>query len=189
MSPLQRGAAVVSHLVAVVALTFGLVAGALAGAGAAWAHAARIGGDPADNAELTQPPSRVSATFNEPMQAQFAAMTVIAPDGSQWSDGQLSVDGAVISVGVRGGAPAGVYTVNYRATSADGHVVSGSWSYRVLADATGAAPPPTTPAPDTATDAPPAPGSATDGPPVWPFAAAASAIVALGAIWAVRRRS
>lgn len=189
MSALQRGAAVVSHVIAVAVLTFGLVAGAVAGAGAAWAHAARIGGDPADNAELTQPPSRVSATFNEPMQAQFAAMTVIGPDGGQWSDGQIAVDGAVISVGVRGGGPAGDYTVNFRATSADGHVVSGSWTYRLLAGATDAAPPPATPTPDAATDAPPGPDTAPDGPPVWPFAAAATAIVALGAIWAVRRRS
>lgn len=187
MSPLQHGSAVVSHVIAVAALTFGLVAGALAGAGAAWAHAARIGGDPADNAELTQPPSRVSATFNEPMQAQFAAMTVIGPYGGQWSDGRLIVDGAVISVGMRDGGPAGVYTVNYRATSADGHVVSGSWSYRLLTGATGTAPPPATP--DAAGDAPPGPDTATDGPPVWPFTAAAAAIVALGAIWAVRRRS
>lgn len=79
------------------------------------------------------------------MQPQFAAMTVVGPDGAQWGDGEPRVDDTVISVGIRAGAPAGEYTVNYRATSADGHVVNGSWSFRANADAPGsatAAPPP-----------------------------------------------
>ncbi|MGZ8803323.1 MAG: copper resistance CopC family protein [Mycobacterium sp.] len=187
MRAMQRGATVMTHVIAVATLTVGLLAGALAYAGAAWAHAARIASDPAENAELTEAPLRVSATFNEPMQVQFAAMTVIGPDGDQWSDGQPDVDVTVISVGVRPGGPAGEYTVNYRATSADGHVVSGSWSYRVISAATGTAAPPTMSASPAATKAPPTADTATDGLPVWPFVAAASAIVAAGAIWAVRR--
>lgn len=187
MRALQHRTPVLAHVLAVAALTVGLLAGALAQAGAVWAHAARIAGDPAENAELTQAPSRVTATFNEPMQAQFAAMTVIGPDGDQWSDGVPDVDGTVISVGVRPGGPAGEYTVNYRATSADGHVVTGSWTYRLIAAGTGTAvPPPTSPSP-TATPASPASDTDTDGLPVWPFVAGVSAIVAAGAIWAVRR--
>ena len=58
-------------------------------------------------------------------------MTVVGPDGNLWSTGEPQVEGAVISVGVRPLGPAGTYTVNYRATSADGHVVSGSWSFRL----------------------------------------------------------
>lgn len=189
MRTLQRELpAVVTRLVAVAVLTVGLVTGALATAGVAAAHAARIAEDPAENSQLTEAPTRVSATFNEPMQAEFAAMTVIGPDGVGWSDGDPAVDGPVISVGVRPGAPAGDYTVNYRATSADGHVVSGSWSYRLL-PAAGAAPPPaTSPAP-----APAAPPSASDtdadGLPIWPFVAGVTVLVAAGALWAVRRNS
>lgn len=185
MTAIQRATTVVTHAIAVAALGVGLLAGALAYAGAAWAHAARIASDPAENAELTRPPARVSATFNEPMQSQFAAMTVVGPDGGQWSDGVPGVDGAVIGIAVRPGGPAGVYTVNYRATSADGHVVTGSWSYRLSAGAT-TSPAPTSPV---ATAAPPAADSGTGGVPAWPFAAAAAAIVAAGAVWAVRRRS
>jgi methionine-rich copper-binding protein CopC len=174
-----------AHLLVIATVTIGLLLGALSSAGAAWAHATRIGNDPAENAELTAPPSRVSATFNEPMQPQFAAMTVIGPDGGQWADGDPAVDGAVISVAVRAGAPAGAYTVNYRATSADGHVVTGSWTYRVVAaHATSAAP--TTGTTAAAPKAAPEPGS--DGWPVWPFVVAAVVVVAGGAVWAVRRR-
>ena len=71
------------------------------------------------------------------MQAQFAAMTVVGPDGNLWSTGEPTVEGTVISVGVRPLGPAGTYTVNYRATSADGHVVSGSWSFQLTAAGTG----------------------------------------------------
>ncbi|MGB2920329.1 MAG: copper resistance CopC family protein [Mycobacterium sp.] len=185
----QRGLpAVVTRLIAVAALSVALVTGALAAAGVAAAHAARIAEDPAENSELTEAPARVSATFNEAMQAQFAAMTVIGPDGVGWSDGEPAVDGAVISVGVRPRAPAGDYTVNYRATSADGHVVSGSWSYRLL-PAAGTAPEPTTsssPVPDAA---PPASDTDADGLPIWPFVAGVTVLVAAGAVWAVRRNS
>jgi copper resistance protein C len=140
------------------------------------AHAARVSADPADNAVLTAGPARVTATFNERLQTTFAAMTVVGPDGNQWASGEPSVQGAVVGVGVRPLGPAGTYTVNYRVTSADGHVVSGSWSFRVTVPGTG-------------TPGPPAAGP--DGGrsvPVWPFAAAAVALVALGAWWAARHR-
>lgn len=178
----------VKYVLVVTAMAVGLVVGALGCAGAAWAHAARIASDPAENAQLPHQPARVNATFNEPMQSQFAAMTVIGPDGAQWSDGAPAVDGTVISVAVRSGGPAGAYTVNYRATSADGHVVTGSWSYQLLtADTTATAT--TTSAAPAATTAAPADDGTSDGPPAWLFVAATTAIVAAGAVWAVRRRS
>ncbi|MCH9734316.1 MAG: copper resistance protein CopC [Actinomycetia bacterium] len=179
---------VVARLIAVASLTTALLGGALAYAGAAWAHAARIASDPTENAVLTEQPPRVSATFNEPMQAQFAAMTVIGPDGTDWSDGKPGVDGAVISTAVRPGGPGGDYTVNYRATSADGHVVSGSWSYRLIPTAPASDGAPTMSTVPPAAPAPPPADTTTEGLPVWPFVAAASGLVAAGAILAVRRR-
>ena len=149
----------------------------LAGVGIASAHATRIATDPAEGAELTQSPQRVSATFNEALQPAFAAMTVVGPDGNLWSTGDPQVQGAVIGVGVRPLGPSGTYTVNYRVTSADGHVVSGSWSFRLAVSGTG------TPGPSVSATSP-----STDGIPVWPFFVAAGLIVAGGAVWAVRRQ-
>jgi len=150
---------------------------AIAGAGAASAHATRVATDPVENTELSQAPQRVSATFNEALQQQFAAMTVVGPDGNLWSTGDPQVDGAVISVGVRPLGPSGTYTVNYRVTSADGHAVSGSWSFRLTVASTG------TPGPSASTTNP-----SGDGIPVWPFFVGAGVIVAAGAFWAVRRQ-
>jgi copper resistance protein C len=190
MTAVSRGWPVLTHFLAVAALAAGLLLTALTAAGPAWAHAARIGGSPGDDAEVAQSPPTVSATFNETMQPEFAAMTVVGPDGGQWQQGSPTVDGATISVGVRPGAPAGTYTVNYRATSADGHVVNGSWSYRVTA-----APAPSSAAVVQEPAASPTPTATAQEPshdggvPAWPFAVAAVAVVAAGAVWAVRRKS
>jgi methionine-rich copper-binding protein CopC len=175
------------HLVAVAVLILGLAAGTLGNAGVAAAHAARISSDPAENASLTKSPPRVSATFNEAMQPQFAAMTVVGPDGDLWSTGEPTVDGAVIGVGVRPLGPSGAYTVNYRATSADGHVVSGSWSFQLTVAGTGTPGPPAADAPSPPADASGNSGK-TDGIPVWPFFVGAVVIIGAGALWAARRR-
>ena len=64
-------------------------------------------------------------------------MTVIGPDGDLWSAGGVEVRDAVVGVDVRPLDPAGRYTVNYRVTSADGHVVIGSRAFTVTAPGTG----------------------------------------------------
>ncbi|SOJ58029.1 Copper transport protein YcnJ [Mycobacterium simulans] len=140
------------------------------------AHAARIAEDPADNAILTSSPSQVSATFNERLQTTFAAMTVVGPDANIWSADAPNVRGAVVAVGVRPLGPAGRYTVNYRVTSADGHVVSGSWSFGLTVPGTGT-PGPAAAASDEGGDI-----------PTWPFAVGAIIAVGVGALWAIRRR-
>jgi copper resistance protein C len=140
------------------------------------AHATRVSAEPADNAVLTAGPAQVSATFNERLQTTFAVMTVVGPDGNVWSIGEPTVQGAVVSVGLRPLGPAGAYTVNYRVTSADGHVVSGSWSFRLTVPGTGT-PGPAASATDTGEDV-----------PVWLFVVVAVALVAAGALWEVRRR-
>ena len=176
-------------LAAVAILAFGLSAVAVTSAGPAWSHATLVSSSPADGEQVPVPPSQVSATFNEPMQTQFAAMTLIGPDGGQYGAGEPAVDDTVISVAVRPGGPAGDYTANYRATSADGHVVSGSWTFRVLAAAPTTDNPAPTGTPASTDTAAPTDTSGDGGTPVWPFVAAATAVVAAGALWAVRRQS
>jgi len=166
-----------NRLFATLVLAISLTAAAMAGAGVASAHATRLATDPVENSELTKAPEKVSATFNEALQQSFAAMTVVGPDGNLWSTGDPHVDGAVVSVGVLPLGPSGTYTVNYRVTSADGHVVSGSWSFTMTVSGTG------TPGPSAS-----ATSAANDGIPVWPFFVVAGLIVAGGALWAVRRQ-
>ncbi len=150
---------------------------ALAGAGIASAHAARIAADPAPDSSVGAGPARASATFNEQLQTDFAGMTVVGPDGNLWSTGPAEIKGAVASVALRPLGPTGTYTVNYRVTSADGHVANGAWSFDLTVAGTG------TPGPKVAQSADEA-----DGVSVWPFVALAAVIVGVGAWVAVRRR-
>ncbi len=153
-----------------------MILAAILTAQVASAHATRVSSEPADGAVLTAGPDRVSATFNEQLQPDFAAMTVVGPDAHLWSSGDPNVQGAVVSVNVRPLGPVGSYTVNYRVTSADGHPVSGSWGFRLTVSGTGT-PGPAAAQPDTG-----------DNTPVWPFVAITVAAVGAAALWEVRRR-
>lgn len=161
--------------------TVGLLLAAMlfAGTATAAAHAVLVSTDPAKDAELGTGPEQVSATFNEQLQPTFAAMTVVGPDHHLWQTGQPQVQGAVVSVGLRPLGPAGTYTVHYRVTSADGHPVSGAWSFRLTVAGTGE--------PGPAVSEPSAPRSG-GAMPIWPFVVGAAAIVGAG-LWAARRRS
>lgn len=147
------------------------------GAAPASAHTVLVSSDPPADATLAAGPARVSATFNEDLQPTFAAMTVVGPDGNLWSTGDPELRGAVAAVAVRPLGPAGRYTVNYRVTSSDGHVVSGAWSFTLTVAGTG------TPGP-AAGSAP-----AEHRIPLWPFAVGAAGLVAAAAAWALRSRS
>jgi methionine-rich copper-binding protein CopC len=152
------------------------------------AHAVLVSTDPARDAKLARGPERVSATFNEQLQADFAAMTVVGPDARLWSIGETRVDGATADVAVRPLGPTGTYTVHYRVTSADGHVVSGSWPFELTVAGTGEPGPPVTDRPD-ATPALPRRYADPEGDlPIWPFVAGAVALVGAG-LWFTRRRS
>jgi methionine-rich copper-binding protein CopC len=155
-----------------------LAVAALMGAGVASAHAVRVASDPAPDTVLTTGPAQITATFNEQLQTAFASMTLVGPDGNLWSTGEARVQGPTVAVDLRPLGPAGTYTANYRVTSADGHVVSGSWSFRLSVAGTG------TPGPPVA-----APRAGDEEFPIWPFVVLAVAIVGAGAWWSRRRRT
>jgi len=166
-----------AHLVVAALLLSAAAFTATLTAGTASAHAARVSAQPAANTALNAGPAQVSATFNEDLQTTFAAMTVVGPDGNLWTAGDPQVHGTVVSVGVRPLGPVGDYTVNYRVTSADGHVVAGSWSFRLTVPGTG------TPGPSAQ-----APRDSPDDLPIWPFVLGAVILVGGGALWALRNK-
>ena len=175
--------AVVAGLSALIALLL-----PVAPTGVAAAHAVLVSTDPVRDAALDRGPQRVSATFNEQLQTSFAAMTVIGPDSHLWSTGETQVHGAVASIAVRPLGPVGTYTVHYRVTSADGHVVTGSWPFRLTVAGTGEPGPAVT---DQAAPPPAIPRRYADPEgdlPVWPFVAGAVLLVAAG-LWLARPRS
>jgi len=153
-----------------------LTLGVLATSPPAAAHTSLTATEPAADSTVQTGPARVTATFNEELQPAFAAVTVVGPDGNLWSAGEPEVRGTTASVPVRPLGPSGRYTVNYRVTSADGHVVSGAWSFIVTVPSTG------TPGP--AVVEPASRGRIA----LWPFAVGATALGAAAVTWTARRR-
>lgn len=181
--------------VTVLAVLFTALAMSMVLPGVAAAHSVLVSSDPSRDAVLQQPPARVSGTFNEPLQPLFPALTIVGPEGrsDQWQQGAPSISGAVVSVAMNPAAPAGKYTVNYRVTSEDGHVVEGSWSFTTTQPGTGTpdASPADTAQPHSSTASPAATPRSTsnDGQlPLW--VPVVGVVVAVGAalIWQERRR-
>ncbi|QXQ15573.1 copper resistance protein CopC [Skermania piniformis] len=157
---------------------FAALLAALGGTGTAQAHSVVTASTPADGAAISAGPPVATITFDEALQTGFAAMTVVGPDGNLWSRGEPRVHAATIEVDVGPLGPVGGYTIAYRVTSADGHVVSGTRAFTLTAAGTGTPGPPA----DTA-----AAGSGSGGPPLWPFLAIAVVVFAGALIFALRR--
>lgn len=118
-----------------VALSLAVVGGAAAPvvilAPAAAAHSVLLSVDPQDGAALDAAPDRVTLTFNEDINQSFATVAVTSDaDRTNRVAGEPAVDGGTVTASVED-LPAGAYTVGYRVTSADGHVISGSSGFTV----------------------------------------------------------
>lgn len=100
----------------------------LAGALPASAHAALVRSSPTAGSTLTAVPPEVALTFNEAIDSQFTAVTVKSGSTTA-STGKPSVDGATVYQSLDPTMDEGTYTVSYRVTSADGHPVSGSYTF------------------------------------------------------------
>jgi methionine-rich copper-binding protein CopC len=117
------------RLLAAVAVAAVLVLGA--GAGAAQAHDVLVGSVPAAGAVVASAPSDVAIEFSDVPQPLGTQVVVTGPDGAPVSDGDTEQDGTTIRRPLAGKLPAGAYTVQWRATSADGHPLSGTFGFAV----------------------------------------------------------
>jgi len=151
-------------------------------AGQAAAHTSLVSSDPAGGASLPAGPQQVRLTFDEPVQREFATITVTGPGGTRWDGGDAVVSGDSVTAPVRPLGPAGDYVIGYRVVSADGHPVSDTLTFRLTVAGTGT---PAEPAPSSASS-----GSA-GGPngvmPVWPILLAVVVLLAAGVVYALRR--
>lgn len=128
-------------------ITVGLFAmlTSMLGVSTASAHSAVVSSNPENGSSIQIAPDNVSVTFNEALQEQFAAITLTGPGESrdQWSKGEPAVQGSTVSVDIGDLGPAGVYTIAYRVTSADGHPVQGTLTFTLTEAGPGTASTPT----------------------------------------------
>lgn len=167
-----------ARLAAVLAVVLAGALGALVLAAApASAHDSLVSTAPTSGQTLPQIPASVVLTFDEPAVAMGTQILVTGPDGPVQQGTPQLVDDTVTQA-VAGNAPAGRYTVDWRVTSADGHPVSGSFTFTT--EAAGTRPrgaPPVTPSPFT-----------DSGPGWWLWWLLAALVLAVAAALLVRWR-
>jgi copper transport protein len=116
----------------------------LTGLAAAWlllycapalAHATLVEASPARGGEVSEPPDRVELRFTEPVGAEFDPVAVRAADGTRVDarDGQVDPNDARVVLAGLEELPEGSYTVEWRVTSIDGHVIDGRYGFAVAA--------------------------------------------------------
>jgi len=98
------------------------------------AHAQLETTNPGPGATLKDLPENVVLTFSEDVRTP-AFVQVDSPDGVNVAQGEVSIVDNRVTQPLGRPAGAGKYSVSYRITSADGHPVSGTVSFRVLSNA------------------------------------------------------
>ncbi len=101
--------------------------------GSASAHDALVGTTPAADTRVDTAPTSVTLEFSNNPQALGTEVVVTAPDGTPAADGAPELSRTTVSQPLADGLPAGTYTVDWRATSADGHPLSGTFAFDVAA--------------------------------------------------------
>jgi methionine-rich copper-binding protein CopC len=99
-----------------------------ASASPASAHNTLTSTSPADQETVQVAPQAVVLTFDEPAILMGTEVVVTGPSG-QVQQGQPRLADNTISEDLQPGVPAGTYTVAWRVTSADGHPVSGTFTF------------------------------------------------------------
>lgn len=89
-----------------------------------WAHASLVEATPPANSQLAEAPKSISLTFNERLESNLYYLRVYNENGEKVTDNKanMSKDQRTISLAIPN-LKTGVYSVNYKVISADGHPV------------------------------------------------------------------
>jgi methionine-rich copper-binding protein CopC len=102
---------------------------------AASAHAQMTTANPKQKSVITVMPKKVVLQFNEDLinLEPGNLLRVTDPKGKAVQTGTVTVFGNQLSVALRTSKVLGKYRVNYRAISADGHPITGSYEFTLRA--------------------------------------------------------
>ena len=98
------------------------------------AHSQLIGSTPANGARLDQPPQRVTLHFSEGINLIDGGIRLLDRHGTEVSTAAPTAQGSTVSWVMPAHLRDGTYLVDWRIISADGHPVSGAFSFGVGAD-------------------------------------------------------
>ncbi|MGH3144232.1 MAG: copper resistance CopC family protein, partial [Rubrobacter sp.] len=99
----------------------------------ALAHANLVGSSPPAGSETSTSPGRVELRFSEPVDAAFDPLVVRDAEGDRVDRGDARVDpgDARVVLATLEELTAGSYSVEWRVTSIDGHVIEGRYGFDV----------------------------------------------------------
>lgn len=108
------------------------LAGLVATADPATAHANLLETTPSNDAVVDEGPDSVELRFTEAVEASTGGVTVFGPGGGRVDPGSVERDddGVLLRVPISSQAE-GTYTVAWRVTSEDGHTISGAFVFHV----------------------------------------------------------
>ena len=99
------------------------------------AHSTLVSSTPKSGATLSAVPGLVTLTFNEKLLVipgeHPNSLAVANSSGQSMTTGPLKVSGSKISISLKSKKSTGKFTVSYRVVSADGHPISGKYSFTV----------------------------------------------------------
>ncbi|RMI39724.1 copper resistance protein CopC [Actinomadura harenae] len=103
------------------------------------AHTALKSSDPAAGAKIASP-AKITLTYAEPV--GYPKIVLTDASGGRHEAGSARAVDNVVTEDVKGPLPNGVYTVGWRVVSADGHPVTGDFTFTVTGSSTTSASPP-----------------------------------------------
>ncbi len=95
------------------------------------AHADLVTSDPADKAVLAEPPTTVTLTFSEGLDASKSSFNLIGSDGTVLGTGKAGQDGATDMTLDGLALVPGAYGIKWTSVAEDGHVERGTLSFSV----------------------------------------------------------
>ena len=125
MPPLSTTARRITLLAALAVLLSLLLASPAA------AHAELVNTTPANGAQLTRPPAEIQMTFTESINLVDDGIRLVDHVGATVPTPEPTVDAQTITWPMPADLPEGPYVVTWRVVSADGHPISGAFSFGV----------------------------------------------------------
>jgi copper transport protein len=104
--------------------------------GPAAAHAELVNTTPANGAQLTKPPTEIEMTFTESVNLLPNGIRLVDGAGAVVPTPDPTVAGGTVLWPMPTDLPEGAYVVTFRVVSADGHPISGAFSFGIGAAAT-----------------------------------------------------
>ena len=99
------------------------------------AHTVLVSSTPQKDSVISSLPATISITFAEDLVVigNSNSISVLDPAGEEVSVGEISVSGATLSKELTPSEKTGIFSVEYRAVAADGHVINGDFAFTVEA--------------------------------------------------------